>query len=93
MRADEAEQASKPVERLNHLRDERCVATVSRKHLTYPGFETTDQLVGLLLLLVGHVCSPWLEDNTMPTFGLLPSAGALVAGYDGPSLFIKYCKY
>ena len=55
MRADEAEKTAQSVERLNHRGDQRGVAAVARKHLADREFQAADQLVGLLLFLIGHV--------------------------------------
>jgi hypothetical protein len=63
MRPDDAKQASQPVQRLEHRRDERGVAAVAWENLTNRGFNPADQLLGFLPLLIGHVRFPSASDG------------------------------
>src|ERR1700680_1667093 len=58
MRPDDAKQASQPVQRLEHRRDERGVAAVAWENLTDRGFNPADQFFGFLPFLIGHVRVP-----------------------------------
>jgi len=58
MGADDADEASQSVQRLEHRRDERGVAAVARKNLTDRGFNPADQFFGFLPFLIGHVRVP-----------------------------------
>lgn len=57
MRPDDTEQAAQAVQRLNHRRDHGRVRPIAGKNLAYLDLETADQILGLLLLLIGHVVS------------------------------------
>ena len=58
MGADDADEASQSVQRLEHRRDERGVAAVARENLTDRGFNPADQFFGFLPFLIGHVRVP-----------------------------------
>jgi hypothetical protein len=58
MRADEAEQTSQSVERLDEAGDNRRVAAVSRKDLAHEDFEAAEELLRLLPFLIGHIPLP-----------------------------------
>ena len=58
VRADNADEASQSVQRLEHRRDERGVAAVARENLTDRGFNPADQFFGFLPFLIGHVRVP-----------------------------------
>jgi hypothetical protein len=63
MRPDDAKQASQPVQRLEHRRDERGVAAVAWENLANRGFNPADQFLGFLPLLIGHVRFPSASDG------------------------------
>ena len=65
MGSHDAEEAAQAVQRLNHRGDERSVSTVARKNRAHGRFETADQLLGFLTLLVGHGRCPPGAENTI----------------------------
>lgn len=54
MWSHDAKDAAQTVQRLNHAGEERGVAAVARKNLPDSEFETTDEILGLLAVLVVH---------------------------------------
>ena len=61
MRADQPEEAPKPVQRLDHGGEERGIAAIARKNLADRDLEPADHFFGLLTFLVGHIPSPSKE--------------------------------
>ena len=62
MGSDDADQASQPVQRLEHRRDECGVAAVAWENLADRGFNPADQFLGFLPFLIGHVRFPSASD-------------------------------
>ena len=58
VRPDDTDEASQPVQRLEHRRDECGVAAVARENLADCGFNPADQFLGFLPFLIGHVRFP-----------------------------------
>jgi hypothetical protein len=58
VRPYKAQETAEAVERLNHRREERRVAAVSRKDLPDCDLQAADHLFGLLAFLIGHIGSP-----------------------------------
>ena len=58
MRSDDADEASQPVQRLEHRRDECGVGAVAWENLADCGFNPADQFLGFLPFLIGHVRFP-----------------------------------
>ena len=66
MGSDDSDEASQPVQRLEHRRDECGVAAVAWENLADRGFNPADQFLGFLPLLIGHVRFPSASGGREP---------------------------